>query len=46
MWSTRREYQAHEKRLDVTIRYRAELFDISGENPEHVAATKMLLENL
>jgi phosphate starvation-inducible PhoH-like protein len=35
-----------EKRLDVTIRYRAELFDISGENPEHVAATKMLLENL
>jgi phosphate starvation-inducible PhoH-like protein len=35
-----------ENRLDVTIRYRAELFDISGENPEHVAATKMLLENL
>jgi len=35
-----------EKRLDVTIKYRAELFDISGENSEHVAATKTLLLNL
>jgi phosphate starvation-inducible protein PhoH and related proteins len=35
-----------EKRLDVTIKYRAELFDISGENSEHVAATKTLLQNL
>ncbi|RBP84113.1 PhoH family protein [Marinomonas rhizomae] len=35
-----------EKRLDVSIKYRAELFDISGENSEHVAATKTLLENL
>ncbi len=35
-----------EKRLDVTIRYRADLFDISGEDTEHVAATKILLENL
>ena len=35
-----------EKRLDVSIKYRAELFDISGEDSEHVAATKTLLENL
>ncbi|PYF83075.1 phosphate starvation-inducible protein PhoH [Marinomonas alcarazii] len=35
-----------EKRLDVSIKYRGELFDISGEDSEHVAATKTLLENL
>lgn len=35
-----------EKRLDVSIKYRAELFDISGEDSEHVAATKTLLLNL
>jgi len=35
-----------EKRLDVSIRYRADLFDISGEDADHVAATKTLLENL
>lgn len=35
-----------EKRLDVTIRYRADLFDISGDDAEHVAATKILLANL
>lgn len=35
-----------EKRLDVSIQYRADLFSISGDNSEHVAATKMLLENL
>ncbi len=35
-----------EKRLDVTVRYRADLFDISGEDSDHVAATKILLENL
>ena len=35
-----------EKRLNVSIHYRADLFDISGEDSEHVAATKILLENL
>ncbi|MEO9655039.1 PhoH family protein [Marinomonas sp.] len=35
-----------EKRLEVTIQYRGELFDISGESADHVAATKLLLENL
>lgn len=35
-----------EKRLDVSIKYRGELFDISGEDSEHVAATKTLLANL
>ena len=35
-----------EKRLDVTIKYRAELFDITGDNSDHVAATKTLLQNL
>ncbi|SBS31367.1 PhoH-like protein [Marinomonas spartinae] len=35
-----------EKRLDVTIRYRGDLFDISGESSDNVAATKILLENL
>lgn len=35
-----------EKRLDVTIKYRDNLFEISGENSEHVAATKTLLENI
>jgi len=35
-----------EKRLGVSIKYRAELFDISGDDSEHVAATKTLLENL
>ncbi|MCV2402438.1 PhoH family protein [Marinomonas sp. C2222] len=35
-----------ENRLEVTIRHRAEVFDISGENSEHVAATKVLIENL
>ena len=35
-----------EKRLDVSIKYRGELFDISGEDSEHVAATKKLLESL
>ncbi|TYL48245.1 PhoH family protein [Marinomonas sp. IMCC 4694] len=35
-----------EKRLDVSIKYHGDLFDISGEQSEHVAATKILLENL
>lgn len=35
-----------EKRLNVIIRYRSELFDISGEESTHVAAAKVLLENL
>ncbi|MEP2618757.1 MAG: PhoH family protein [Marinomonas sp.] len=35
-----------EKRLDISIQYRADLFSISGDDSEHVAAAKMLLENL
>ncbi|MBJ7539947.1 PhoH family protein [Marinomonas transparens] len=35
-----------EKRLEISIRYRAELFDISGEDANHVAAGKTLLENI
>ncbi|GAA0832940.1 PhoH family protein [Marinomonas arenicola] len=35
-----------EARLDVTIRYRGELFDISGDDAERVAASKTLIENL
>ena len=35
-----------EARLDVTIRYRGELFDISGDDAERVAAAKTLIENL
>ncbi|MCB5161368.1 PhoH family protein [Marinomonas algarum] len=35
-----------EKRLDVSIKYRDNLFDISGEHSDYVAATKVLLENL
>jgi len=48
MWSTSlREYQRSLKkrlmvRFDTVLNYSI----ISGENPEHVRATKMLLENL
>ncbi|GAB3484469.1 PhoH family protein [Marinomonas epiphytica] len=35
-----------EKRLEVNIQYRGELFDISGESTDYVAASKILLENL
>jgi Phosphate starvation-inducible protein PhoH, predicted ATPase len=35
-----------EKRLDVTIQYRGENFNISGLDTDRVAATKMLLQNM
>ena len=35
-----------EARLDVSIHYRGELFEISGDDAERVAATKTLLENI
>ncbi|WP_394178791.1 PhoH family protein [Marinomonas posidonica] len=35
-----------EKRLEVEIRYRGDLFDLSGDNAEHVMAAKTLLQNL
>lgn len=35
-----------EARLDVSIHYRGELFNISGDDAERVAATKTLIENL
>lgn len=35
-----------EARLDVTIRYRGEVFDISGQEAKPVGVAKLLLENL